>query len=76
MVVPNTILLQLAQLFQIFYEYSAQGIIQKLYKRYQLETSLEIMVDFLRIFKMLDFSKIFEIFETSPVFPGKLVKCT
>ena len=35
-----------------------------------------LMVDFLRIFKMLHFSKFFEIFENSPVFPGKIVKCT
>ena len=35
-----------------------------------------LMVAFLRIFKMLHFSNFFEIFLNSPVFPGKIVKCT
>ena len=35
-----------------------------------------LMVDFLRISKMLHFFKIFRDFLNSPVFPGKIVKCT
>ena len=35
-----------------------------------------LMVAFLRIFKMLHLSKFFEFFLNSPVFPGKIVKCT
>ena len=35
-----------------------------------------LMVDFLRIFKMLHFSKFFRDFSNSTVFLGKIVKCT
>ena len=43
-------------------------------KHQTIETLL--IVDFLRIFKILYFSKIFENFLNSPVIPGKIVKCT